>query len=329
MRSSYLLLRVVYKMIVNTKQIFTCLECNNSLIWHKDFAECQACKHKFKIESGVIQFIDQPDDFYEGIYLRQIQYTPKKNIFKNWGFFNLVQSGVLGEIKKVLPPHGVALDVGCGGGINWLGNYAETIGMELSQASLVEAKKYYAEAVRGDIQKMPFRDATFDLVYGSYVFEHLSSDVKEKFLSEVFRILKPGGACILQFDTLSNNWITRFALQDEQAYKKGFIDTDGHIGLESLSVGIKRIESAGMKVTRVLKFGTTILQYHATYNWLNKSYGDKYPWVRRVSGFVNWIVNKRFGMAFEFFVTAFDKLINPFVKMDRATRAIVVAIKAR
>ncbi len=311
------------------KDIIVCLECGNSLDWQKDFVECSSCGRSFKIESGVIQFIDHSDNFYEGVYIRQIKYLPKRNIFKNWGFFNLVQSGVLGEIKKVLHPGGVVLDVGCGGGIMWLGSYAQTIGMELSQASLVEAKKCYAEAVRGDIQKMPFRDASFDLVYGSYVFEHLSPEIKENFLSEVFRVLKPGGTCVLQFDTLSNNWITRFALQDMNAYKRGFIDTDGHIGLEPLSRGIKRIEGADMEVVDVLKFGTTFLQYQATYSWLNTSYGDKYPWVKYLSKSVNWILNYRLGIVLEFFVTAIDRLINPFSKIDSATRAIVVAKKPR
>lgn len=319
---------ITIEMSEDVKQIFSCLQCGKPLTWHNDYVECGACAHKYNIDSGVVQFIDTKDDFYEGVYVRQINYLPNKNIFKNWGFFHLVQSGILGEIKKILPPHGVALDVGCGGGIKWLGAYAQTIGMELSQASLVEAKKCYAEVVRGDIQKMPFRDASLDLVYGSYVFEHLSPEVKKNFLSEVFRVLKPGGACVLQFDTLSNNWITRFALQDAKAYKKGFIDTDGHIGLEPLSLGIKRIETAGLKVTRVMKFGTTVLQYQATYGWLNTSYGDKYSWVRHVSRLVNWILSKRLGIVLEFLVTAVDRLINPFSKTDAATRAIVVAVKS-
>lgn len=304
-----------------------CSACGGALVWRADAAECQSCKKKFRITDGVVQFLQHDDAFYEGVYVRQIRYMPGKNVFKNWGFFNLVQSGILGEIKKVLPKGGRALDVGCGGGIRWLGAYAETIGMELSQKSLIAARQCYAAAVRGDIQRMPFRDNSFDLVYGSYVFEHLSPEVKTNFLKEVARVLKPGGACVLQFDTLSDNWLTRFALRDKAAYKKAFIDTDGHVGLEPLSAGIRRIEKEGLAVTRVLKFGTTLVQYQATYNWLNTAYGDTYAWVRNFSRAVNWILSKRLGIALEFFATAFDKILNPFSRTDAATRAIVVAVK--
>ncbi|MEK7635654.1 MAG: class I SAM-dependent methyltransferase [Patescibacteria group bacterium] len=311
------------------REIIVCNNCRGDLLWDNGFVLCIECGSKFFIKDGVIQFLKKKNEFYEGVYIRQIKYIPQKNFLKNWFFFNLVQSGVLGEIRKVLCPGGKALDIGCGGGIKWLGIYAETIGMDFSQKSLVEAKKCYSEVVRGNIQKMPFHSASLNLVYGSYIFEHLSAEQKDIFLSEVLRVLKPGGACVLQFDTLSDNWITRFALRDQEAYKKGFIDIDGHIGLEPLSVGIKRIEQSGMDITRVVKFGTTFLQYQATYNWLNISYGDEYVWIKYLSMFVNWILNKRIGIAFEFFVTAVDMLINPFSKIDLATRAIVVAVKPK
>lgn len=311
------------------REIIVCNICNGSLNWDGIAVTCERCGDKLLIKDGVIQFLKKDDKFYEGVYVRQIHYVPGRNFLKNWGFFNLVQSGILGEIKKVLPKGGRALDVGCGGGIKWLGAYAETIGMELSQKSLVAARQCYAAAVRGDIQRMPFRDNSFDLVYGSYVFEHLSPEVKTNFLKEAARVLKPGGACVLQFDTLSDNWLTRFALRDKAAYKKAFIDTDGHIGLEPLSAGIRRIEKEGLNVTRVLKFGTTFVQYQATYNWLNTAYGDAYGWVRNLSRAVNWILSKRLGIALEFFATAFDKMLNPFSRTDAATRAIVVAVKPR
>lgn len=313
--------------INNLMESVVCSKCRGNLYLDNDLISCVACNKNFSIKEGVIQFLEEDDSFYEGVYVRQIKYIPKGNILKNWGFFNLVQSGVLGEIKKTLPLGGKVLDVGCGGGVKWLGLYADAVGMELSQGSLIEARKCYSLAIRGDIQNMPFRDSSFDVVYGSYVFEHLSVDAKENFLKEAYRILKPGGTCILQFDALSNNWLTRFALQDKAAFKKGFIDKDGHIGLEPLSIGIKRIESSGMEISRVVKFGTTFLQYQATYNWLNIAYGDKHRWIQYLSRAVNWILSKRLGIALEFFVTAVDKLINPFSNTDCATRAIVIARK--
>ena len=313
----------------NIKEIIICNICQKDLLWDDDVVLCTGCGSKFSIQDGIIQFLKEKNKFYEGVYARQIKYIPQKNFFKNWFFFNFVQSGILGEIKKMLRLGGRVLDVGCGGGIRWLGIYAETIGIDISQKSLIKTKRFYKEALRSDIQKMPLSSSSMDCIYSSYVFEHLFLEEKNNFLSEVFRVLKPGGACVLQLDTLSNNWITRFALRDKEAYQKGFIDTDGHVGLEPLSVEIKKIERAGMKIIKVIKFGTTFLQYQATYNWLNISYGEKYAWIRHLSRFVNWILNKRMGIALEFFVTAIDKLINPFSKIDSATRAIIIAKKPK
>ena len=151
---------------------------------------------------------------------------------------------------------------------------------------------------------------------------------KERFLKESSRVLKPKGKIILQFDTLSNNWLIRFALKNPKAYKQGFIDIDRHIGLEPLSEAIKRFEKNNFKVKRVIKFGTTFLQYEPTYNWLNVSYGEKVAWVRFLGIITRKIASKRYaGIILEFLITIFDRVINPFSKIDSATRAILVVEK--
>lgn len=268
------------------------------------------------------------DKFYENVYTRQIHYTPGKNLLKNWGFFHLVQGGILGEIKKSINYGDKVLDIGCAGGIKWLGFYAQTIGLDISFTSLVKAMECYNIAVQTDIEIIPFKNSSFDLIYGSYIFEHLLPEVKEKFLKEAYRVLKPKKKLILQFDTLSNNWLTRFALKNPEAYKRGFIDIDKHVGLEPLSTTIQRFENNGFKVNKIIKFGTTILQYEPTYNWLNISYGKTVPWVRFLGKTTRKIMKNRYtGIALEFFITIFDKLINPFSKNNSATRAILVAEK--
>lgn len=48
--------------------------------------------------------------------------------------------------------------------------------------------------VRGDVSKLPFTDNTFDLVTSNMVFEHLQEPQIQ--MSEIFRVLKPGGTLI-------------------------------------------------------------------------------------------------------------------------------------
>jgi len=45
----------------------------------------------------------------------------------------------------------------------------------------------------GGIEALPFRDASFDVVFSSEVFEHLTDDLLERGIREVSRVLKPDG----------------------------------------------------------------------------------------------------------------------------------------
>jgi len=71
-------------------------------------------------------------------------------------------------------------------------------GMEISLNALKWAKKFFKKKgvknynfVFGDIQKMPFKDNTFDLIYGGGVIEHLENP--RDVIKEIYRVLKPGG----------------------------------------------------------------------------------------------------------------------------------------
>ena len=306
--------------------LLRCPQCRSSLDAGPSQVTCLGCKSVFPIEKGVIRIIQHMDSFYEGTYTRQIKYIPGRNGLMNWGFFHLVQAGVLGDLRRVLPRNGRVLDLGCAGGIRWLGQTSETVGIDLSIASLVHAAEIYTVAIQAGVESLPVADALFDVVYGSYFFEHLSAESKRRCLLEIGRTLRPGGACLLQFDTLANNLLVRLARSDPAAFQRGFIDKDSHLGLEPLSSNLLRIEEAGLRVERVVKFGTTLLQPLPTYQWLEIAYGEKYRWARVVGRLARGLAkHKKLWLPFESAVTLFDRLISPMVDGDRATRVIVAA----
>ena len=50
--------------------------------------------------------------------------------------------------------------------------------------------------VKADIQDLPFEENSFDVIFCNHVLEHVDND--QKALSELFRVMKPGGWGILQ-----------------------------------------------------------------------------------------------------------------------------------
>ena len=106
-------------------------------------------------------------------------------------------------LGQPLPDHRV-LDLGCGAGFDTLlaaqmvGPNGKVIGVDMTPQMIVKARNNAeilglanVEFVLGAIEHLPLPDASFDLVISNGVF-NLCPD-KPRVLSEVFRVLKPGG----------------------------------------------------------------------------------------------------------------------------------------
>ena len=122
-------------------------------------------------------------------------------------FMTVRQERVLEFIDNVeMPPGAAVLDVGCGPGY-----LLEALGARGFVLSAVDASKEMLSRARerlqrfpndqvadlrlGDIESLPFQDAVFDLVCSTGVIEYLAAD--EKALSEMYRVLNPGGYLLL------------------------------------------------------------------------------------------------------------------------------------
>jgi SAM-dependent methyltransferase len=109
------------------------------------------------------------------------------------------------QCARFLGP-GRVLDLGCGVGHSFrLLAPRETVGMDLDAAALEGQDR---ETVAGDMRSIPFPDGSFDSVLSVHSIEHVPDP--ERVLSEVRRVLAPGGTAVF----VTPNRLT-FARPDE------------------------------------------------------------------------------------------------------------------
>jgi ubiquinone/menaquinone biosynthesis C-methylase UbiE len=102
------------------------------------------------------------------------------------------------------------LDAGCGTGLNLASMPSGSIGIDLNPRNLDLVRERLPDhpVVLGDIEAMPFEDETFSTVVCTEVLEHVPyPDVA---LSEIRRVLKPGGLLIGSVPCRSLVWKLRF-----------------------------------------------------------------------------------------------------------------------
>jgi SAM-dependent methyltransferase len=111
-------------------------------------------------------------------------------------------------------PTAKLLDLGCfeGAFTVKLGNCAGTkdlYGVDVEPAVLLKAKKRGIQVRQGNLNtRFPYRSNFFDIVHGNQMIEHIYDT--DTFLSEIYRVLKPGGYAILSTENASS-WINIFA----------------------------------------------------------------------------------------------------------------------
>lgn len=117
-------------------------------------------------------------------------------------------------------------------------------------ASDIDATRYrhIPGVVTADLTDAPFGDATFDLIVCSHVLEHVPDD--RKAMSELLRILKPGGEALLlvPFATDGKGTDEDIGLDDPQQRERRFGQWD-HVRLYDREDFIDRLRSVGFEVS--------------------------------------------------------------------------------
>lgn len=103
------------------------------------------------------------------------------------------------------------LDVACGAGLlapHVRGKGYRHVGVDLSPTALPQAAEHGVHAVRGDAQRLPFADASVDVVTAGEILEHVPDLAVT--IAETARVLRPGGLLVL--DTIAATAIATLIL---------------------------------------------------------------------------------------------------------------------
>src|SRR5215831_14166954 len=130
------------------------------------------------------------------------------------------------------------LDVGCGTGANlqMLANFGVAEGVDVSDEALDFCRaRGISKVKQGAAEALPYEDASFDLVTGLDVVEHLDDDLAG--LKEMRRVLRPGGHALLFVPAFMFLW----GVQD---------DISHHRRRYTVSELKARLSEAGLQVER-------------------------------------------------------------------------------
>lgn len=179
----------------------------------------------------------------------------------NYGCGSTVNPGDLSNDPKILY-------VGVGGGMELLQfayfnrNKGGVIGvdvldemLEASRKNFIEAEKLnpwfkseFVELVKGDALNLPVEDESIDVAAQNCVFNIFKADDLKKALSEIYRVLKPGGRLVMSDPTceqemsaeLRNNDKLRAACLSGAIPLKEYIKAITDIGFGTIEVRAKR-----------------------------------------------------------------------------------------
>ena len=164
---------------------------------------------------------------------RNSMIPPRSMIFVGAGDFTQIGQEFKNHFIRLagLQPHNRVLDVGCGigrmaipladylspegeywgfdivaKGINWCHRHISTRYSNFHFIHCDIYNKYYhknGKTLAGDY-RFPFNNEFFDFIFLTSVFTHMLPPDLENYLSEISRVLKAGGKCLITFFLLNN-----------------------------------------------------------------------------------------------------------------------------
>jgi SAM-dependent methyltransferase len=288
-----------------------------------DGLRCALCSRTYPAEGGVVDFLGRDDPFYEGAFNNEVRYVPASAHFLHQLPLWLISNGYLWTIRKVLKPGALVVELGCAGGVAWLGKQYRMTGVDVTRQGLAMAARKYSLCVRSSSLK-PIPDQSVDAVVSSYFWEHMSAADKGEILTQIARILKPGGHVVFIYDVATHNpLIAWLRARDPKRYQALFLDADGHIGYQTLAENEDLFRASGLKVMASNALERTPLQSTSVYLKMQQWDGSV-RWLGRLLSLLN---RRPLLLPYQAFLRLIDETVGRLFPAAWGRMAITVAQK--
>jgi SAM-dependent methyltransferase len=101
------------------------------------------------------------------------------------------------QLDRLVTSTDAVLDLGAGAGElnshSLKGRVRRVVGVDVDPR--VGSNPLLDSGVRADIERLPFRDSSFDVVFSIYVMEHVAN--RAQLMTEITRVIRPGGVCVM------------------------------------------------------------------------------------------------------------------------------------
>lgn len=203
-------------------KIICCPQCQGDLRDDCAVLVCKSCHSSYALVGGIPLFVSRElMDASSGISLEKwdkhysvfdAQHTVDEYRMQYESDVNKLFDHAIRDMR-IIPR--IVLEIGCGPAASrtyWLGHGLEYAGIDFSLSVLKKAQTLAFNGsaagvfVCGDILHPPFREKSFDLIWGSGVIEHFKDTAGA--LAIMRRLLRPGGRIIATFPYLSIGALT-------------------------------------------------------------------------------------------------------------------------
>ena len=196
------------------------------------------------------------------------------------------QQRVLGEymekIRRLFTHNALVLDIGSGLGYNLNTlhkHFSNIVAADISLRALKHSKEEHARLkinyVVCDIQNMPFKDNSVDIVVCTETLEHVPD--MQRAINECYRILKESGYIFISTPNYNNLIGLKKKLEDKKAKREYWEPWGGHIGGMERHMTPRKLHNALKKFKIIYTQGGGYLLPWTYFMPFFKRYHNKFP----------------------------------------------------